>query len=80
LDSNNPPDSKGSSLPGSEGAIEDVFNMNNIEASNVTLTVSDGTHTTHVTPTGDHDKVTSIKLDKLGDLASSNVKFDSVVD
>lgn len=54
--------------------------MDNIETSNVTLTVGDGSRTTHVAPTSDHDKVASIELNEVGNLAGGQVKLDSVVD
>lgn len=42
--------------------------------------MDDGTRTTHVTPTSNHDKVASVKLDEIGNLAGRQVEFDSVVD
>lgn len=54
--------------------------MHNIETTNVLFTVCDDTSTAHVTTTSDHDNVTGIELDKVGDLALLNVKLDSVVD
>lgn len=54
--------------------------MDDIEATNVLLTVGDDTSTTHVTATGDDDEVTSLELDEVGDLARLNVELDGVVD
>jgi len=60
-------------------SVQRVLDVNNVEATNVLLPVYDNTSTTHVASTGDHDNVTSIKLDKVGDLASLQVKLDGVV-
>jgi hypothetical protein len=54
--------------------------VDNIEAPDVALTMGDGTRTTHVTSTSDHDEISSVELDKVSDLASGQVKLDSVVD
>ena len=53
--------------------------MDNVEASNVPLTVHNDTRTTHVTTTSDHDNVTSIELDIVGDLALLKIIFDGIV-
>lgn len=44
------------------------------------LPVHDNTHTTHVTTACDHDDVTSVELDKVGDFSLINVELDSIVD
>lgn len=67
-------------LPGSEGSVEDILHVYNIETTNVLLTVNDNTCTTHVTTARNHDNVASVKLDKIGDLALFKVELDSVVD
>ena len=54
--------------------------MNDVEATDVLLTVRDDTATTPVTATGDEGEVASVKLDKVGDLALLNVEANSVVD
>ena len=54
--------------------------MNNVETSVVALTVSDDTNTTHVATTSDHGNDTRVKVDELGDLASSKVDLDRVID
>ena len=54
--------------------------MDNVEATNVLLTVYNDTSTTHVTTTSDHDDVAGIELDKVNDLARLNVELDGVVD
>lgn len=53
--------------------------MDDIEATNVLLTVNDNTSTTHVTTTSDHDDVASVELDEIGDLAGLELELDGVV-
>jgi hypothetical protein len=53
--------------------------VDNVETSIVALTVSDDTNTTHVTTTGSHGNDTSVELDVVGDLASSEIDLDGVV-
>ena len=67
-------------IPGSECALKRIPDVNDIEATNVLLTVHDDTGTTHVTSTSDHNDVASIELDEVGDLALLNVETNSVVD
>lgn len=54
--------------------------MDDIKPTNVLLPVRDDTHTTHVTSTSDHDKITSIELDEIDDLVLLEVEFDGIVD
>ena len=54
--------------------------MDNVEATNVLLTVNDDTATTPVTTTGDENEVASVKLDKVGNLSLLEVETNSVVD
>lgn len=54
--------------------------MDDIEATNVLLTVNNNTNTTHVTTTGDHDKVAGLELDEVGYLSSLKLVLHSVVD
>lgn len=67
-------------VPGGESAVKHILDMDNIETSNVTLTVDDRTRTTHVASASDHDKIASVKLDKVCNLAGRQVELDSVVD
>ena len=67
-------------LPRSECPVKRVLDVDDVEATDVLLTVSDHTATTPVTTTGDEDEVASVKLDKVGDLALLNVEANSVVD
>lgn len=54
--------------------------MDDIETSNMLLTVDDDTCTTHVTTTCDHDDVAGVKGYKIDDFALLKVKLHSVVD
>lgn len=54
--------------------------MDDIETSNMLLTVNDNTCTTHVTTTGDHNDVPGVEGYKVGDFALLEVKLHSVVD
>lgn len=67
-------------LAGSEGVVNGVLDVDNVETTVVALTVSDNTNTTHVTTTGGHGDNTGVELDEVGDLASGNVNLDGVVD
>lgn len=67
-------------LAGSERVVNGILDVDNVEASIMTLTVGDDTNTTHVTTTGCHRNDTSIELDEVGDLASGKVNLDGVVD
>lgn len=68
------------SLPGSECTVKGILDVDNIEATNVLLTVNDDTSTTHVTATSDHDDVAGIELDKVNDFALLKVELDGVID
>lgn len=67
-------------LTGSEAVVNGVLDVDNVEATIVTLTVGDDTNTTHVTTTSDHGNGASVELDEVGDLASGEINLDSVVD
>ena len=67
-------------LTGSEGVVNSVLDVDDVETTIVALTVSDDTNTTHVTTTGGHDDGTSVELDVVRDLASGRLDLDSVVD
>lgn len=54
--------------------------MNDVETSNMLLTVDDNTCTTHVATTGDHNDVAGIEGHKFEDFALLEVKLYSVVD
>ena len=63
-----------------EGIVNGVLDVNNVEATVVSLSVSDHTHSAHVTTTSDHSDHTSIESDVVGDLSSRKVNLDCVVD
>lgn len=67
-------------LPGGEGVVNSVLDVDNVETTIVALTVGDHTNTTHVTTTGDHDKRTSVELDEVRDLAGGEVDLHGVID
>lgn len=54
--------------------------MDNIETTNVLLSVHNDTSPSHVASTGDHDNVAGIELDEVGDLAMRKIELDGVVD
>lgn len=66
-------------LTGSKGVVYGVLDVDNVETSIVTFTVSNDTNTTHVTTTGSHGDNTSVKLDEVGNLASGKVDLHGVV-
>src|SRR5690349_17263095 len=65
---------------GGELAVENILDVDDVEASNVTLAVGDDTDTASVTTTGDHGDVTDLELDELGELGGLQVELDGVVD
>jgi hypothetical protein len=67
-------------LPSCELVVDGVLDVDNVEASIMSLTVSDDTNTTHVATTSDHSDHTGIEGDKVGNLASSDINLDGVVD
>jgi len=54
--------------------------VNDVEASDVFLTVDNDTGPTHVATTSDHNNVTGIELNEVGYLVLLDVEFDGVVD
>jgi len=66
-------------LTGSECVVYGIFDVHNVEASIVALTVSDDTNTTHIATTGSHGDAASVELNEVGDLTSSEVDLDGVV-
>jgi hypothetical protein len=67
-------------LTGGELVVHGILDVHNVETSVVALTVGDDTDTTHVVTASDHDDDGSVELDEVGDLASSEVNLDGVVD
>ena len=64
---------------GSELTVKGILNVDNLETTNVTLTVNDNTNTTHVTTTSSHADVTDLELDEVSDLGGLNIVTDGVV-
>lgn len=73
-------DDENVALTGGEAVVDGVLDVDNVEATIVTLTVGDDTNTTHVTTTSDHGNGAGVELDEVGDLASGEVNLDGVVD
>ncbi len=67
-------------VPRGERPLKRVLDVDDVEATNVLLTVRDDTATTPVATTGDEREVASIELDKVGDLALLDVETNSIVD
>lgn len=65
---------------GSERVVNGVLDVDNVEATIVTLTMSDNTNTTHVATTNNHGNHTGVELDGIGDLSGAEVDLDGVVD
>lgn len=57
-------------LPGSEGVVNGILDVDDIETTIMTLTVGDDTDTAHVTTTSNHGDVSDLELDKVVNLAS----------
>jgi len=53
--------------------------VDNVEVSNVLLAVDDNASTAHVTATGDHNNIASIKLNEAGDFVLRKVELDGVI-
>lgn len=62
-----------------EGVVDGILDVNDVEASIVTLTVSYDTNTTHVVTAGDHGDGTGIELDEVGDLTRGHIDLNGVV-
>lgn len=56
-------------LTGGELVVNGVLDVDDVEATVVTLTVGDDTDTTHVTTTSGHGDHTSVEADEVNDLA-----------
>lgn len=65
--------------PSGESPVERILDVDDIETTNVLLPVYNDTSPAHVASTGNHDDVTSIELDKVGNLALLNIELDGVV-
>jgi hypothetical protein len=67
-------------LAGSEGVVNGILDVQDVETTVVALTVGDDTDTTHVTTTDGHGDDTGVEADEVNDLAGGNVNLDGVVD
>lgn len=67
-------------LSSSELVVNSVLDVDNVEASIVSLTMCDDANTTHVATTSDHCDHARIETDEVGYFAGSNVDLDCVVD
>lgn len=56
-----------------------VFHVNNIESTDVTFTVGDGSNTSTIATAGDIDKIAAIKLDEIDNLSGLDVNLYRVV-
>lgn len=65
--------------PCGEGPLKRILDVDDIETSNVLLSVHDDTSPAHVASTGDHDDVACVEFDEVGDFALLEVELDSVV-
>lgn len=72
-------DDENVALTGSERVVYGILDVDNVEASIVTLTVGNDTNTTHVTTTSSHGNDTSVELDVVGDLSGCKVDLNGVV-
>jgi len=72
-------DNEDIALTGSECVVYGILDVHNVEASIVALTVSDDTDTAHIATTGSHGDAASVELNEVGDLTSSEVDLDGVV-
>jgi len=73
-------DDKDVVLTGGERVVYGILDVDNVEASVVTLTVGDDADTTHVATTRDHGDAAGVELDEVGDLAGGQLDLDGVVD
>merc|ERR1712023_226982 len=64
---------------GGEGLTLGILDVDDIEATRVLVTGSDGSHTTVILTLGHHTGGTSLELDDVGDLAGGKVNLDNVV-
>lgn len=67
-------------LAGGEGVVNGVLEVDDGEATIVTLAVGDDTDTTHVATAGNHGNGTSVEPDEVLDFTGLKVNLDGVVD
>ena len=71
---------KNVAFPSSEFIVDSILDVHNIEASVVAFTMGDNADTAQVTTTSSHGNDTSVELDKVGDLARSQVDLNGIID
>jgi len=62
-----------------EGTIKRVLHMNDIEATNVLLTVHNYTSTTHVTSASNRHEITGVEVNEVSNLVLHKIELDCVV-
>jgi hypothetical protein len=67
-------------LPGGEGVVVGVLDVDNVETTIMAFPVGNDTDTAHVSATSDHSEGTGVELGVFSDFTSSKVDLDSVVD
>jgi hypothetical protein len=65
---------------GGERVTSGVSDVDNIETTDVSISVDDDTDSTNVVTGGDHAKVASFEFNEIDDLTSGDVELSSVVD
>jgi len=65
---------------GGETVAGAVLDVDNVEATRVSLTAGDGTNSTDVLTADDVADVAGVELDPVGDLAAADVELDGVTD
>ena len=66
-------------LPGSEGVVNGIFDMHNVETSVMAFSMCNNSHTAHVTTTSSHGNDSSIEAYEVGDFAGSEFNLDGIV-
>lgn len=64
----------------SEGVVDRIFDMHDIESSIMAFSVCDDSYTAHVATTRNHSNDSSIKAYEVGDLARCEFNLDRIID
>jgi hypothetical protein len=67
-------------LPCGERVVNCILDMHNIEATIMSLTVSNDTYSAHVTTTSNHGNHTGVELDVICDFTRSQIDLDRIID
>jgi len=73
-------DNENVGFSGGKAVVYGILDVDNVETSIVTLSVSDNTNTTHVATTSDHGDNSSVEVDVFSNLTSGQIDLDGVVD